>query len=709
MQLMRLEVKNWCQHTFRVCKFTRGLVAILGRIGSGKSNLLGAICWLLTGENPNSGVKAENISQLSSGEDSSYARLEFEHAGHFVVVTRYLLPEKEQATLIVDDVEVARGDKAVTAHIEQLLGIDSKFISRFVIVAQTELFAFIEEGPAETDRFFQKLFGTANAEKCADAIGKHSAKLAIPEILVPSSELEKQLLERADALTKVADQAKDLPTTEAFISSQNTHRKTIQACENRQQLISNLADSVEHVKVLTDKLQQLTKGCEQHDNDLQAIKDVIAGKQESHTQAKAALSHLATYRQIAKAKEATRKRLAELAELREVNPAPTAVTEEERLAAIQAQQLAEAELKRAEEFIGTFSDNGLAKCPTCNTPVSDLSAELARVTSSIPGLTETAESARKTTAHLVSQISSRAAWEKDMQKLTAEEAQLLSSAKTFADIDAPAVSEEELVKLLSDFNNLQNAMIEIEPIAQKAREKRAETEGLLSAAIADKDKKSNTLAEQSIVTEADAAAAKTALITLERQFAQRQELEREYVKLKAERDGLAAQFTAAQQSEQKAATMRSWLEIADTAKGALKAAPKLVTKRNLQRLELAINELLQVFGVDFFIRASTDDSSSFIAEFFDGRKQPAKRLSYGQKTVLALAFRVAVNSLFAEHIGLLALDEPTAYLDQQRIRALAPVFEKLREFSTARGLQCLLVTHEMSLAHLFESTVELDA
>jgi DNA repair exonuclease SbcCD ATPase subunit len=64
--------------------------------------------------------------------------------------------------------------------------------------------------------------------------------------------------------------------------------------------------------------------------------------------------------------------------------------------------------------------------------------------------------------------------------------------------------------------------------------------------------------------------------------------------------------------------------------------------------------------------------------------------------------------LFAEHIGLLALDEPTAYLDQQRIRALAPVFEKLREFSTARGLQCLLVTHEMSLAHLFESTVELD-
>jgi DNA repair exonuclease SbcCD ATPase subunit len=67
-----------------------------------------------------------------------------------------------------------------------------------------------------------------------------------------------------------------------------------------------------------------------------------------------------------------------------------------------------------------------------------------------------------------------------------------------------------------------------------------------------------------------------------------------------------------------------------------------------------------------------------------------------------------VNALFAEEIGLLALDEPTAYLDQQRIKALAPVLEKLRELSTARGLQCLLVTHETSLSHLFESAVELD-
>lgn len=51
MQLLRLEVQNWVHHRKRVCEFTRGLVAILGENGSGKSSLFGAISWLLTGEN----------------------------------------------------------------------------------------------------------------------------------------------------------------------------------------------------------------------------------------------------------------------------------------------------------------------------------------------------------------------------------------------------------------------------------------------------------------------------------------------------------------------------------------------------------------------------------------------------------------------------------------------------------------------------------
>ena len=80
MQLLKLEVRNWVHHRQRTCEFTRGLVAILGENGSGKSSLFGAIRWLLTGENPNYGVKADNISQYAKEGEPAYATLEFEHS-----------------------------------------------------------------------------------------------------------------------------------------------------------------------------------------------------------------------------------------------------------------------------------------------------------------------------------------------------------------------------------------------------------------------------------------------------------------------------------------------------------------------------------------------------------------------------------------------------------------------------------------------------
>jgi len=708
MQLLRLEVKNWCQHTYRSCTFTRGLVAIIGRIGSGKSNLLGAICWLLTGENPNSGVKAENVSQLGAAEEPAYAKLEFEHAGHVVVVTRHLLPEKEQATLVVDGAEVARGDKAVTAQIEQLLGIDSKFISRFVLVAQNEIFAFIEDGPAETDKFFQKLFGTANAEKCQDIIGKQLSKLVIPEVITPSATLAASVAAMDEELAALYAQIEELPTTAAFMQAQTAQRQLIHDWARKAALEGDREALAATINAQAEKLAALETACKQYDSDLDAIKEVIAGNQEAHTSAKVALNHLATYRKIAKIKDATKKRLAEIAELKASKPEPAEIKEKFKAETSKKQQQAEHELQQAKSFIAVFDSAGVANCPTCHTPVSDLADELCRVKTRLPDLEQAVAAAKKAVADLAVQAAQRLQWERDIAQLTAEEQQLRDSTKTFSNIEAPAAGEDELLKMVSDHENMQKAQLEIEPIAQKAREKKAALSGMLDNAKTQAQKLDGDIAAINTSKE-DADLANAALLILEQQFSERQQLEKQHAALRFERDALYSQFEAARKNEQQAKKMRDWAAMTDTARAALKAAPKIVTKRNLQRLEIAINELLQVFGVDFFVKASNDDSSSFIAEFFDGRKQPAKRLSYGQKTVLALAFRVAVNSLFAEHIGLLALDEPTAYLDQQRIRALAPVFEKLREFSTARGLQCLLVTHEMSLAHLFESTVELDA
>lgn len=708
MQLLRLEVKNWCQHKYRECSFTRGLVAIIGKIGSGKSNLLGAICWLLTGENPNNGLKMENVSQLASEGEPSYAKLEFEHAGHTVVVTRHLLPEKEQATLLVDGAEVARGDKAVTAQIERLLGIDSKFISRFVIVAQNEIFAFIEDGASEVDKFFQKLFGTAHADKCHDAINKQLNKLVIPEVPEPSSVLATKVGDLSAQINSLAVEINKLPTLHIFLEAQTSQQQVMQAWQNRLKLAETLAIVETNLTACTDQLSIIDQACQQYASDLEGLQEITSGAHDASTNAKAALTNLEAYRRLAAAKQAAATRLAEIENLRASNPPPPAVDDGDLSQLVNTAAATELQFTELQKFVATFDSGEVAACPTCHTPTANLMEAVAAAKIDIKKLQTKVAAQKEEIKTAQTKRALRLAWETQETKFVAEIAQLKDAAATLSDFKSPAADEASLLKIIADHDKLQQAKTELETLAQKEKEKKANLIGRCDNLQQQKIDLTTQISEIT-VTQIDDNLAQSTLNILSEQCAQRQKLEKELAQFEFELTNLQARLAATRDAELTAATLRNWTDTAVAAKDALKLAPRIVAKRNLQRLEIAVNELLQIFAVDFLVRAADDDSPTFVAEFFDGRRQPAKRLSYGQKTVLALAFRVAVNALFAEQIGLLALDEPTAYLDQQRIKALAPVLERLRELSTARGLQCLLVTHETSLAHLFESAVELDA
>lgn len=707
MQLLKLEVRNWVHHRQRTCEFTRGLVAILGENGSGKSSLFGAIRWLLTGENPNYGVKADNISQYAKEGEPSNATLEFEHNGHIAVVTRHLLPEKEQSILSVDGKEVARGDKAVTAGIEKLLGVDSKFISRFIIVSQTEIFSFIDDNQTDTDKFFQRLFNTSKADKCQDVVGKGLLKVNVPEILKPSSQIVLEQEEVAKQIEDLNKQIKNLPSLDAFLQAQERDQKLIQQWEARKNAGEELQRLSQQATAYEKEIEETEETCRQYEKDLETFSAAMDGKEEHHREAKIALGHWENYKNIAKVKIKIQAQRDEIAAAREKNPKPAPLagpaSEEWRRNA----DALTAQIKEVKHFIDIFTADGAAECPTCHTPSSQLAEQLAAQKTLLPKLQEelaavqlAAESAAET-EKLLHQ------WALLNEKLTAREKQLDESERDLTIVKPPESTEEELQQAVSDFEDFQSAQNELAPIMQKTREHIAKLNGSLAAMQERTEKLSNDI--KAITTTAtDAHMANARLGELRAQCSQRQLLEQQKVQLTADHRRLHEQYEATLKQEKDAVKLRKWSVVAEQAREALKNAPRIVAQRNLQRLETAVNELLQIFSVNFQVRVAEDDTPNFIAEFYDGRRQPAQRLSIGQKTVLALAFRVAVNAMFAEEIGLLALDEPTASLDQPRIQALAPVLEKLRDLSTAKGLQCLLVTHASSLSHLFESTIELE-
>ena len=355
-----------------------------------------------------------------------------------------------------------------------------------------------------------------------------------------------------------------------------------------------------------------------------------------------------------------------------------------------------------------FDEHGVAECPTCHTPSTQLTAQ---VTAHKAEMTKLVKEVEALTIAWQGQLKIENFWkdwetrEKDRLK---HEQKLDAAEQSLQAIPAPAATEDELQQAVGDYEQFQQVKQEILPLAQQARENKAKLAGMLTG-IKDRRQQLETNIKTATVTKAAAYLAQNNLTQRKALLTTRAELSDERSQLLFDMKRLEEQRDLAEQQTQTAVKLRSWTGVAESAREALKTAPRLVAQRNLQRLESAINELLQIFRVNFVVKVATDGTPTFIAEFFDGRRQVAQRLSIGQKTVLALAFRVAVNAMFAEEIGLLALDEPTASLDQPRIQALAPVLEKLRDLSTAKGLQCLLVTHAANLSHLFESTIELEA
>jgi ABC-type arginine transport system ATPase subunit len=171
-------------------------------------------------------------------------------------------------------------------------------------------------------------------------------------------------------------------------------------------------------------------------------------------------------------------------------------------------------------------------------------------------------------------------------------------------------------------------------------------------------------------------------------------------------DSTRRRIVNVQQAERQVATVTHLRELLTSVRGIFhkESAPALVIQSNLHRLQAEINRQLSLFDADY--RVQVADGASFTALFEGGIVQPVQRLSYGQKVALAFSFRLALNRTVIPQVNGLYLDEPTAYLDVRRIDAFAPVFEQLRQASQSTGLQCVIVTHERRLSHLFDNVVE---
>ena len=127
-----------------------------------------------------------------------------------------------------------------------------------------------------------------------------------------------------------------------------------------------------------------------------------------------------------------------------------------------------------------------------------------------------------------------------------------------------------------------------------------------------------------------------------------------------------------------------------------------------KKLEERLNVYLSEFNAPYKVEML--ENGDFDCVFDSGLHQLSARLSGGQKMVLAIAFRIALHSVFAtdDTGGFVALDEPTTFLDEKNRDALCSVLNTLKTSPLFRDLQIFVVTHDDMLRPLFNCLVDLE-
>jgi DNA repair exonuclease SbcCD ATPase subunit len=110
-----------------------------------------------------------------------------------------------------------------------------------------------------------------------------------------------------------------------------------------------------------------------------------------------------------------------------------------------------------------------------------------------------------------------------------------------------------------------------------------------------------------------------------------------------------------------------------------------------------INAYLAQFGFRFSVSVDTEEFS-FTAIHIDGHREPAVRLSTGQKMGLSIAFWLARSAVYADSIPFFCLDEPTANLDDERVTQSASIFNAVAAELSSSGRQGFVITHHLALA-----------
>lgn len=169
-----IEMVNWRIFDRQRFNFDPGITFLMGLNGRGKTSILEAIGYALTGEPV---TVSDRTKLLRDPERRASVKLVFDHNDYRYVISRSQSNQRAEAASMrrlrmnMADELIADSHRAVTKEVERLLGVSADFLGRIVYMSEGDVFRFLRQPPRKAlDQQIRQVLGLTELDEFIQAV-----------------------------------------------------------------------------------------------------------------------------------------------------------------------------------------------------------------------------------------------------------------------------------------------------------------------------------------------------------------------------------------------------------------------------------------------------------------------------------------------------------------------------------------------------------
>lgn len=634
MKLRQLRLKNVGKYRSLSLDLEPGLTLFYGNNGSGKSTVLEALYFLISGRS----CHGHRDDLLRWGTSKGEGMLEFEADNEIWTLSRSLGTSSQKLVKGTgDNVSEWRKAAEIAEIMEELLGGNPEQLWNAQFAPQGSLGEFIEATPKARAARFQEITGTEEAETMRTILQTEgiNALPQFPDRSEEKKELEESLKGLKDfRLPSAEKMEKELDETMASRGEDRQMAEKFVSLSSSEEISSKLEELRKRIEALRTEEQEAPA-------DLPTQAPPAEGEPE------------ALYRDSEEA--------ARLQKIMSDLPPEAPVPEQQLQNVGQTLQETRVERKRLEDELQRIREG---RCPTCGRPYDNL-PDQEQAETSLKNMKEKEEGLIREYGELTSLVQdgkATNAWRN--RELSRIQPGLVELQKRLVNRNIPSAEEiqkrQKARQEWSATEQLRSRLTEIKTELGFLHERRLELESAESASDEQKSWAQSFLASWRNLAQ------------------QKQEAELEKRDILRQIDSADARLTTIAEEERKASEVRSVHERWSKARDKLHrdCMPRIAIEKLREQLNLLMAGHLEALEAPF--TAWIDDELEIRFVSMDSEEsRSASRLSAGQKVLLGIAFRLALVSRVNSRLPVIAFDEPTVHLDTRAVEVVQQLLRRI--------------------------------